>query len=375
MKVIVLGAGMVGRAMAIDLSQAHQVCCVDIDPKALELLKNHKIDSLAADLTNASKVTELVANFDLVLCAVPGFMGYNTVETSIRAKKNVVDISFMPEDFLKLDPLAKSNGVSVITDCGVAPGMPNLFLGHYNTLIDVSRFYYMVGGLPKVRAYPFQYKAPFSPIDVLEEYTRPARYVENGVVTAKPAMSDPELFHFDGIGHLEGFNTDGLRSLIETMKHIPNMKEKTLRYPGHIALVGALEKSGFFSHSPIPVGGQPIKPMEVTAAILFKEWKLQPNEPEFTVMRIEIEGISKINGSSQRVVCDLYDEYDSTSETWSMARTTGYTATAAVNMLAYGLFKQKGVFPLELVGNNVECFEFILKYLAERGVTYRVEIM
>lgn len=366
---------MVGRAMAIDLSSTHHVSCVDIDPKALELLKNHKIETLVANLANASKVTELIANFDLVLCAVPGFMGFNTVEACIRAKKNVVDISFMPEDFLKLDQLAKSNGVSVITDCGVAPGMPNLFLGHYNSLMNVSRFYYMVGGLPKVRTFPFQYKAPFSPIDVLEEYTRPARYVENGVVAVKPAMSDPELFHFPEIGHLEGFNTDGLRSLIETMKHIPNMKEKTLRYPGHIALIGALEKSGFFSHSPIQIGGQTVIPMEVTAAILFNEWKLEPNEPEFTVMRVEIEGENRTTGKFQRIICDLFDEYDTKSETWSMARTTGYTATAAVNMLAHGLFKPKGVFPLELVGSSNECFDFILKYLAERGVTYRVEII
>jgi saccharopine dehydrogenase-like NADP-dependent oxidoreductase len=199
--------------------------------------------------------------------------------------------------------------------------------------------------------------------------------VENGEVIIKPAMSDPELFHFDGIGHLEGFNTDGLRSLIETMKHIPNMKEKTLRYPGHIALVSALEKSGFFSHSPIRVGSQMVNPMEVTAAILFNEWKLNPNEPEFTVMRIEIEGTNKSNGNTQKVVCNLFDEYDSNSETWSMARTTGYTATAAVNMMHQGLFNPKGVFPLELVGSNVECYNFILKYLEDRGVKYKIDIV
>ncbi len=375
MKVIVLGAGMVGRAMAIDLSANHVVTCVDIDPKALETLYCHKIETIVANLSDTAKVSELVSTFDLVLCAVPGFMGYKTIEACINAGKNVVDISFMPEDFQQLNALAKSKGVTVIVDCGVAPGMPNLFLGYYNTKIDVSRFFYMVGGLPKVRSYPFQYKAPFSPIDVLEEYTRPARYVENGAIAIKPAMSDPELFFFEGIGHLEGFNTDGLRSLIDTMSHIPNMKEKTLRYPGHIALISALEKSGFFSHTPISVKGNSVKPMEVTAAILFNEWKLQPHEPEFTVMSIEIEGKSKTNGKSQKVVCNLYDEYEPKTGTWSMARTTGYTATAAINMLAKELFNEKGVFPLELVGNNENCYNFILKYLADRGVKYRVEVL
>ncbi len=374
MKTIVLGAGMVGRAMSIDLSHRFAVTCVDIDPKALELLKGYNVETILANLADTSRVAQLIDDFDIVLCAVPGFMGYKTVETCINAGKNVVDISFMPEDFLTLFPLAKEKGVTVITDCGVAPGMPNLILGHFDTRMDISRFFYMVGGLPRERTFPFQYKAPFSPIDVLEEYTRPARYVENGHTVIKPAMSDPELFYFEGIGHLEGFNTDGLRSLLTTMSHIPNMKEKTLRYPGHIEHINTLEKAGFFSHNPIKVGNQTIKPMDVTAAILFNQWKLQPNEPEFTVMRIEIEGKSRANGKFMKVVSDLYDEYEPKTQTWSMARTTGYTATAAINMLAKGLFVEKGVFPLELVGKETNCYDFILSYQRERGVMYKFEI-
>src|SRR6185503_12264879 len=150
---------------------------------------------------------------------------------------DVVDISFFPEDALLLDKLAKQKEVTAITDCGVAPGLSNLIIGRYNEEMKIDSFECYVGGLPKERIPPFQYKAPFSPVDVIQEYIRPARLVENGKLVIKPAMSDKEILHFDEAGDLEGFNTDGLRSLVTTMKHIPDMKEKTLRYPGHIDLI------------------------------------------------------------------------------------------------------------------------------------------
>ncbi len=369
MKIIVLGAGMVGRAIAFDLSQKHEVTSADISSIALSEVKKHGVNVIQIDLSNFSKLHELVNDFDLVVSAVPGFMGYRTIETLIACGKNVVDISFMPEDFMELNQKAIEKNVTVITDCGVAPGMPNVILGYYNTMMQIDEFFYMVGGLPKFRNYPFQYKAPFSPIDVLEEYTRPARCVENGKLITKPALSEPELFRFDNIGDLEGFNTDGLRSILETMKHIPNMKEKTLRYPGHIDLIKALKASGFFSNSPIESGEKSIVPMEFTAKILFSDWKLLPNEPEFTVMRVIVKGQN--NGKPTTITYDLYDEYDAKTQQWSMARTTGYTATAAVNLIANGLFKKPGVFPPELIGSNKECFEYIINYLKERNIVYK----
>ena len=176
-------------------------------------------------------------------------MGYQALEAIIKAKKNVVDISFFPEDPLELDDLAKQNHVTAVVDCGVAPGISNLLLGYYNERMTITHFECLVGGLPKQRVKPFEYKAPFSPIDVLEEYTRPARYVENGFVVTKPALSDAELIDFEKVGTLEAFNTDGLRTILFTMSHIPNMIEKTLRYPGHIDLMKALIKAGFLMKS------------------------------------------------------------------------------------------------------------------------------
>jgi saccharopine dehydrogenase-like NADP-dependent oxidoreductase len=264
--------------------------------------------------------------------------------------------------------MAKEYGVTVIMDCGVAPGMPNIIAGYHNETMKIENFEYMVGGLPKVRTFPFEYKAPFSPCDVIEEYTRPARYVENGKEIIKPAMSDTELLEFDNVGTLEAFNSDGLRSLIYTLNNIPNMKEKTLRYPGHIRMIQALKAAGFLDNKPMKVKGQEFIPFDITTEILFKAWKLEPEEHEFTIMRVMLQG--EENGVKKEIVYDLYDEYDPVEKISSMARTTGFTATAAADMILNDVFKEKGMFPPELVGKNPQCYNYILAYLKERNINY-----
>jgi saccharopine dehydrogenase-like NADP-dependent oxidoreductase len=154
-----------------------------------------------------------------------------------------------------------------------------------------------------------------------------------------------------------------------TMSHIPNMKEKTLRYPGHIEYVRVLRETGFFGETPIEVNGQKVKPLDLTSKLLFAEWKLGETEPEFTVMRVTVSGTE--NGQRKTVCYDLYDEYDPKTQTSSMARTTGYTATAAINMIEEGVFQKKGLFPPELVGREKGCFEYFLNYLSQRGIEYR----
>lgn len=368
-KIIILGAGMVGRAMAIDLSAKYEVKSVDIDQEALEILsQNYTIKTEIIDVTDADLLSKAIKEYDLVISAVPGFLGLQTMKNVIKNKKNLVDISFLPEDVLDLDQMAKEHNVTVIMDCGVAPGMPNIIAGYHNELMEIENFEYMVGGLPIVRTFPFEYKAPFSPCDVIEEYTRPARYVENHKKVVKPAMSDTELIEFENVGTLEAFNSDGLRSLIDTLSNIPNMKEKTLRYPGHIKMIQALKAAGFLDNRAIKVKGQSVVPFDVTSEILFNSWKLGPEDKEFTIMRIILQGLE--NGVRKEIIYDLYDEYDPDSKISSMARTTGYTATAAADMLLNNVFTQKGIFPPELVGKKPECYKYILKYLKERNINY-----
>ncbi|MFW5707059.1 MAG: saccharopine dehydrogenase C-terminal domain-containing protein [Bacteroidota bacterium] len=368
-KIVVLGAGMVGKAIAIDLGKKHGVTAVDLDEKSLSFLsEKYQIKTQSINLMDEEAIKNLVKDFDLVISAVPGFMGYDLVRTVIEAKKNIVDISFMPEDYMDLNALAAHNGVTAITDCGVAPGMPNLIAGYWNELMEIESLEYVVGGLPKVKVYPFYYKAPFSPVDVVEEYTRPARYIEKGRNMTKPAMSEPELLFFDKVGTLEAFYTDGLRSLLKNLGHIPNMKEKTLRYPGHIHLVQALKTAGFFNKAPIAINNTAIRPIDFTSKILINDWKLNPDEEEFTVMKVTLEG--KIEGEQKTVVYDLYDEFDQTEKLTSMARTTGFTATAHAELILQSRFSGKGVFPPELVGMDPDCFEFVIQYLNDRKVNY-----
>ena len=370
MKVAVLGAGMVGSAIAIDLASRHHVSAFDVSNTNLELLKkrNPRIETQQADLRDYSYYPQLLSSFDIVVTAVPGFMGYKTLEASINCGKNIVDISFFPEDVLQLDQLAKEKAVTVITDCGVAPGMSNFIIGRHNEEMKIESLEIYVGGLPKVRKKPFQYKAPFSPADVIEEYTRPARLMENGHIIVRPALSEVEWIHFENLGTLEAFNTDGLRSLLYTMPHIKNQKEKTLRYPGHVDIIISLKESGFFNETPIDVNGTKISPLKVTSQILFNEWKLGLEEEELTVMKVKL--IGKKNGEAKTVEWSLLDFYDHETKISSMARTTGYTCTAAVNLLAQNLFNEKGVFPPELVGKHKTCFDFVLEYLKERKINW-----
>ena len=369
-KVTVLGCGLVGKAIAIDLSSDYEVTAVDINETVLQQLGEfHPVQTLCADVTQPQALKKAVHGADLVIGAVPGFMGFQVLQQVIENGKNTVDISFFAEDPFELDALAKKHNVVAVVDCGVAPGMSNMIAGYHSARMTVDKFECYVGGLPVERTLPYQYKAPFSPIDVIEEYIRPARLVENGRIVTREALSEAEFLEFEGVGTLEAFNTDGLRTLLRTM-NIPNMKEKTLRYPGHIHLMKIFRESGFFNTSPIEVGGTPVRPIDVISKLLFTQWKLNAGDEDITVMRVVIEGEEK--GAHKRYTYHLYDRYDSKTETHSMARTTGYTCTAAAHLVLEGMFTEKGISPPETVATCKECFEFILKYVKDRGVIYEV---
>lgn len=370
-RILVLGAGMVGSAMVRDLAERHDVLSTDFSADALApLAAVANVTTRPLDCTDAAAVRAAAEDVDAVVCAVPGHLGFATLRTLIEAGKKVADISFFPEDALELDALAKQTGAIVVTDIGVAPGIDNLILGHHDAEMEVRRFECIVGGLPIERSFPFQYKAPFSPVDVIEEYLRPARIYENGREVVKPALSEPSYVDFPGIGTLEAFNTDGLRSLIQTMPHIPDMIERTLRYPGHRELMLALRESGFFSEQPIDVGGNAISPRAFTSKLLFDSWKLHPGDAELTVMRVTVEGLA--DGRQVRHVYHLDDRGDAATKTSSMARTTGYTCTGMLECLLDGSWNTVGVTPPELVGRQSGMWPSIQYHLEARNVRFDV---
>ena len=375
MKILVLGAGLVGRPMAIDLAmdKNFDVAVTDLRKTNLDKLPSDlPIKKIEMDITDHKALHSLVKDFEIVVNAVPGFMGFSTLKEIINAGKNIVDISFFSEDPFELDELAKQNNVTAIVDCGIAPGMSNILIGKADKVLDKTETVLIyVGGLPAIRELPYEYKAGFSPVDVIEEYTRPAKYIENGKMVVRPALSDPELMNFPGIGTLEAFNSDGLRTLAVTLD-APNMKEKTLRYPGHIEKILLLRESGFFSKDEIDVNGVKIAPVDFTSKLLFPLWEMKDGDADFTIMKVIIEGTK--DNKKLRYTYDLFDRHNEDTKIHSMARTTGYTATSVVRLLAANQFNRKGICPPEYIGQQSGCAEFILNCLKERGVIYRQTI-
>jgi len=373
-KVVILGAGMVGSAMAADLARddAFQVTVVDGRAEALDRVQRtlgQGVRTQRADLSSTEGLLGAAGQADLVLGALASTLGLRTLRAMIEAGKTYCDISFMAENAWELDELARQRGATAVVDCGVAPGVSNLLAGYATVLLErTERIEIYVGGLPAERRWPFEYKAGFAPSDVLEEYTRPSRVVEHGQVVVKEALSEPELMDFPVVGTLEAFNTDGLRSLAYNLQ-VPFMKEKTLRYPGHIELMRVFRHTGLFSREPLQVGGVTVRPLDVTSALLFPRWAFDEGEADVTVMRVLAEGTRA--GQRTRLVWDLFDRYDPASGLRSMSRTTGFAATSMLRLMARGMVPEPGVFAPELLARKPGLAEAFLAEYEGRGIQVR----
>ncbi len=372
-KILVLGCGLVGGPIALDLSADNnfEVSIADIDGEKLQNIRTKDIKTIKADLSSQETVIGLVHDFDYAVNATPGFMGFNSLKSCILSGTDTIDIAFYPENPADLNQLATDKNVRVICDIGVAPGMSNLLSGYAASKLDsIESLKIFVGGLPKVRTQPWEYKAVFSPTDVIEEYTRTARVIENNEVVGKEPLTEIEHLEFDNIGTLEAFNSDGLRSLLWSIK-AKNMYEKTLRYPGYAAKIKLLSENGFFDTKKTDFNNTSLSPLEMTSRILFDQWKLKKNEIDLTVMRIIAEGVK--DGKKLRHSFELYDELDKETGIHSMARTTGYTASVALRMIDRGLYTKAGICFPEHLGSNKHIVDFMLNGLKDRNITYSLK--
>ncbi len=374
-RITVLGAGMVGSLIAKDLAQENGFDVLAVDSRAANLERLERsgasISTRRIDLSAPGAISAIARESDLVCGALASGLGFQALGEIIEAGKPYCDISFMSEDALQLDKQARAAGVTAIVDCGVAPGMSNLLAGYAAHLLDpCERIEIYVGGLPRRRHWPFEYKAGFSPADVIEEYTRPARYVEDGKLIVREALSEPELINLPGVDTLEAFNTDGLRSLADTLS-VPNMKEKTLRYPGHIELMRVFRDTGLFEKNPITVGDATVRPLDVTSALMFPKWTYEDGEEDLTVMRVFADG--ERNGRRVRLTWDLLDFYDANQRATSMARTTAFPCAIAARLLLEGRISQSGVLPPERLASDSSLVEDMLSALQQRGVQYQFD--
>ncbi|HAW95371.1 MAG: saccharopine dehydrogenase [Phycisphaerae bacterium] len=374
-KAVILGCGKVGSVMARDLAETEgwEVLAVDPSEDALTQVSGRPgIETRVADCSDQTIVSELAEAHDIVIGALPSFLGYAAMESVIRTGTSMCDISFMTDEFRDLKDLAIEHECTVIADCGVAPGMSNILSAWGVSKLDrADMVEILVGGLPRERHLPWEYKAGFSPYDVIEEYVRPSRVVENGKIVIKEALTEPEPVTFDGVGTLEAFNTDGLRSLVDTLD-VPNMREKTMRYPGHIDLVRAMRDTGLFDEEPIEVDGVMVRPRALVAKLLFPKWTFEPFEEDLTVMRVTVEG--ELDGIDTRMRWDLLDRLDPQTGFTSMSRTTGFTATVVAAMIMEGSLTPRGVFAPEEIATEEGFLDRLMEGLARRGVNYEAHL-
>ena len=364
MNIAVIGAGMVGRLIAVELSKKYQVCAIDNDANNLSKLAkyNNRIVTKKIDIRNEPFLDSL-EDAEIVINCVPGFMGFETSK-KILEKKTCVDISFMPEDCNELNTTSEKAKTALYPDAGVAPGLSNIIVGNLITKQKVDEIKIMVGGLPIEKNPPWNYKAPFSPIDVIEEYTRPARIKKNGTIETVEPLTGLINFEFENVGKLEAFLTDGLRTLLTTelTKDISTLLEYTIRYPGHSKRISNLIEDGKLNDTVKTINGKLTSQREITCKELFKEWKLTENDKEFTLLVITAK-----TKEGEEISCIVYDEW---RDGWSsMSRTTGLTACAITNLIIDKKLTKIGVVTPEDLGTNQAFFDYIINYLKERKIT------
>ncbi len=369
MRVLVLGGGVVGEAVAWDLTHVApvaEVTVADVDAHRLQAVAQRMaVHTRQADLRDPLVVQRLVADADVTVGTLPSPLAFAVLEQMAQLGRRHVDVSFLAQDPRACDALARASGAAIVYDCGVAPGLSHVLVGGAVRLLARTETVRIdVGGLPEVPQPPFWYKAPFAPADVLEEYTRPARLVRAGRSITLPALSEPALIDVPGVGQLEAFNTDGLRSLVDTVA-AEAMVERTLRYPGHLAAMRVISDAGLLESTPVLIHGRPVSPRDLTAAVLFPQWQYSPGERDLTVLHVEVAG-QATDGTPRAWHWQMVDRPPADSPLSSMARTTGLPAAITARWLMDGRVPA-GVHPPERLGLDGHA-EALLDSLAARGI-------
>jgi len=371
LRIIVLGCGKIGSVIARDFAESvdgAEVVVADKSERMAEAAASRieGAEWTSVDATDYTSLVESVRGFDLVIGALPGDYGYQALRAAVEVGVDMLDVSFTPENPLELDEAAREAGVTVVPDCGVAPGLSNMLVGHAAAKLDrVRAAHIMVGGIPERPVPPLGYTITWSAEGLIDEYMRDVRIVEGRRIVEVPALSGLEEIEFPGVGRLEAFYTDGLRTLVHTLPGVESMWEKTLRYPGHVERIRLLRALGFFDEEPVAVEGVQVSPRLVTARLLERSLRM-PEVGDILAMTVEVAG--ERQGAETRYRYYLLDRYDRAKGVTAMARTTGYTASIVAQKLAQGAIKERGVVPPERLGMDESLFKDILSGLRERGV-------
>ncbi|NIQ07225.1 MAG: saccharopine dehydrogenase family protein [Candidatus Korarchaeota archaeon] len=347
MKILVLGAGNIGQVIAYKLHNDFEVTVGDVQKEKVTAIQPFAYP-IQVDARKQKALINTMSDFDVIVDALPGNLGHHSLEAAIKAKKDIVSVSFMPEDPLKLQEEAKHAEVSIIPDAGLAPGISNVCIGRIHQELDeLEEGVIRVGGLPQDARPPLFYKSTWSPYDLIEEYTRNARIIrENEIVTVDPFRTIENVTIADY--ELEEIITDGLRTLLKTIT-AQKLQERTVRWKGHLEKMKVLKELGFFK----------APHLDATLEVLLPH--MQYESEDFTIM--EVIGTGTIKGTRKEIKYFLYDEKQDFT---SMARTTGFTAEVITRLVANKTF-EPSVIPPETF--NINTCDKVLSGLRRRGIT------
>jgi saccharopine dehydrogenase-like NADP-dependent oxidoreductase len=372
MRALIAGCGNIGSVAAEDLAKSMKstdVVVADNDKAKAktiaEKVGKDNVSWIQVDVTNPKELVKTLKGFDLIMGFLPGKLGYGLAEACIEAGKDLVDVSYMAENPLALDEKAVGVGVTIVPDCGLAPGISNVLVGHAVGKLDkVNAVYIMVGGLPEKPVPPLGYTITWSPESLIDEYTRKAGIVKKGKKAEVEALSGLEGVDFPNVGKLEAFYTDGLRTLMDTIR-AEEMWEKTLRYPGHAEKIKTLEALGFFDEKEISVNGLDLSPRKLTVRLLAEKlWR--PEIRDIVALKVEVSGVK--NGQRTDYVCHLLDFYDQERGITAMARTTAFPASIVAQLILKSAIKKKGVVPPEKIGMCEELYRTFVDELGKHDI-------
>lgn len=345
---------MQGRVIAWDLAQnCHNVLVLDLNPEnpaKAGLLRLPNIKVRKFDVRDRQSLIRLLKEFDIIVGALPASLGFYAMECAIAAKVDMVDISYLKEDPFLLNKSVKKRKIKIVPDAGFAPGLSNILVGEaYAEINPIESLRILAGGIPQNPVPPFNYYITWSLTDLVEEYLRPVRLRKNFKTVTVESLTGVENLYLPKIGRLECFYTDGLRTLLKTLKDIRNMEEKTIRYPGHANLFKALKycTEGY------------TKPKEFRLKIL-RPLLTQGDDKDISILIIEIKG----KKGRRKYTC--IDYYDDKNRITSMARMTGFTASIITQSIKE--YQNFGIIPPEYLGMDKFFSSYIKHGLKKRGV-------
>jgi len=370
MNALVVGCGKVGSEIARDLASSNEISSVtalDAAKANLDRMRGvEKVTRVKGSIGQRRVLKVLMENADFVCGALPGRIGFELLEHAVEAGKNIVDISYTPKNPILLHRKALSNNCIVVPQCGVAPGLTNMCVGDASRRMDkIGTVRIFVGGLPQKPRPPLNYRVVFSLDDVINEYTRPVRVIENGKGRIVEPLSGRGFLSFPGVGKLEYFLTDGLGTLPDSFPETRNMHELTLRYPGHAEIIDTLRLVGFFSNKPISVENHALEPRAFSLEVLRRA--LADESPEdFLALSVEVDGV--LQGRRTQMNYRVLDWFDRKRQVSAMARTTAYPCTSVALLMARGMVSQRGVVPPERIARDPKLFRFVVSRLRRHGV-------